>query len=89
LNNDLLWNSEKRKFKCDILDKDSEEEDENKEDFYAGKCRIFFQVNYLKQIPFIGLDPDYLEYLKSKKQKALDAERVMTEEQKQSKISSL
>ncbi len=50
---------------------------------------LFFQVNYLKKIPFIGLDPDYLEYLKSKKQKALDAERVMTEEQKQSKISSL
>jgi hypothetical protein len=44
LNNDLLWNSEKRKFKCDILDKDSEEEDENKEDFYAGKCRIIFKL---------------------------------------------
>jgi hypothetical protein len=37
LNNDVLWNHEKRKLKCDILDKDSEEEDENKEDFYARK----------------------------------------------------
>lgn len=35
---------------------------------------------------FIGLDPDYLEYLKSKKQKALEAERIMTEEQKQSML---
>jgi hypothetical protein len=65
LNNNPRWNNEKKKLKCDILDKDSEEE-ENKEDFYA------------------GLDPDYIEYLKSKKQKALDAERIMTEEQKQS-----
>ncbi len=33
---------------------------------------------------FIGLDSDYVEYLKSKKQKALEAESAMTEEQKQS-----
>lgn len=54
--------------KYDLLEKDSEEEEENKEDFYA------------------GLDADYLEYLKLKKQKALDAEKMMTDEQKQSKI---
>lgn len=30
------------------------------------------------------LDPDYIEYLKAKKQKALEAEQAMTDEQKQS-----
>ena len=39
----------------------------------------------LKMI-FLGLDPDYIEYLKSKKRKALDAERAMTDEQRQSTI---
>ena len=37
MDNDLLWKSEKRKHECDMLDKDSEGEEENKEDFYAGK----------------------------------------------------
>ncbi len=46
-----------------------------------------FIFNYGK-IGFIGLDPGYVEYLKSKKQKALEAERAMTDEQKQSKILS-
>ncbi|CAF3389619.1 unnamed protein product [Rotaria sp. Silwood1] len=64
LNTDLRWNSEKRKHQYDILDKDSEEED-NKEDLYA------------------GLDPDYIEFLKAKKQKALEAEQAMTSEQRQ------
>jgi len=63
--NDILLNNEQNKLKYDILDKDSEEEEENKEDFYA------------------GLDPDYVEYLKAKKQKALEAEKAMTDEQKQ------
>ncbi|CAF3314969.1 unnamed protein product [Rotaria socialis] len=63
-NENLPWNSEKRKNEYDLLDKDSEGED-NKEDFYS------------------GLDPDYVEFLKLKKQKALEAERVMTDEQKQ------
>lgn len=30
-----------------------------------------------------GVDPEYLEYLKMKKQKALEAEKAMTEEQRQ------
>ncbi len=37
LKNNLLWNNEKRKVTYDTLDKDSEEEEENKEEFYAGK----------------------------------------------------
>jgi len=38
----------------------------------------------INRVFFIGLDSDYVEYLKSKKQKALEAELAMTEEQKQS-----
>lgn len=34
-------------------------------------------------VSFLGLDPEYVEYLKMKKQKALEAERAMTDEQKQ------
>ena len=33
---------------------------------------------------FQGLDPDYVDFLKVKKQKALDAELAMTDEQKRS-----
>ena len=40
----------------------------------------------MNKIILLGLDPEYIEYLKSKKQKALDAEQAMTDEQKQSKI---
>lgn len=88
MKDDILWKDEKRKLQCDLLDKDSEGEEENKEDFYAGK-ETFFQFYFEDEHRHfcLGLDPDYIEYLKSKKQKALDAERVMTEEQKQSKIS--
>ena len=33
-----------------------------------------------------GLDPEYVEYLKLKKQKAVEAQTAMTVEQKQSRI---
>ncbi|CAF1326549.1 unnamed protein product [Adineta steineri] len=65
---DMRWDSEKKRLAYDILDKDSEaeeEEDGKKQDLYS------------------SLDPDYVEYLKTKKRKALEAERAMTEEQKQ------
>jgi len=43
---------------------------------------IFF---YLKQqINYLGLDADYVEYLKLKKQKELEAEQALTTEQRQS-----
>jgi hypothetical protein len=42
LKNNLLWNNEKRKVTYDTLDKDSEEEEENKEEFYAGKRNFYF-----------------------------------------------
>lgn len=48
--------------------------------FRSFKYRIFFR----RKLLCLGLDPDYLEYLKSKKQKALEAEQCMTDEQKQS-----
>jgi len=43
---------------------------------------IFF---YLKQqINYLGLDADYVEYLKLKKQKEFEAEQTLTTEQRQS-----
>ncbi|CAF0847975.1 unnamed protein product [Adineta ricciae] len=62
--NDCRWKREKRKLGNDLLEKDSEDDEDNRQDLYA------------------GLDSDYIEYLKAKKQKALDAEQAMTEEQK-------
>jgi len=48
-NNNILWNNEKPKLKYDILDKDSEEEEETKEDFYAGKFIFFIYIfDYFK-----------------------------------------
>ncbi len=44
--------------------------------------RILF--SNLKVINCLGLDADYVEYLKLKKQKELEAEQAMTAEQKQS-----
>lgn len=68
---DQLLNVDKRKNKCDLLDRNSEEEEEE-----GGNKEEFYA----------RLDPDYLEYLKSKKQKALEAEQAMTAEQKQSRV---
>lgn len=57
------FKSKKDEVNYDILDHDSEDE-EDKEELYA------------------GLDPDYVDFLKVKKQKALDAQLAMTDEQK-------
>lgn len=85
MKDELLWNEQKRKLQCDILDKDSEAEEDNKEEFYAGK-ETSTALNFITKIIPIGLDPEYMEYLKAKKQKALDAEQHMTDEQKQSTV---
>jgi len=44
--------------------------------------RILF--SNLKVINYLGLDADYVEYLKLKKQKEFEAEQAITAEQKQS-----
>ena len=86
MKDDLLWNEEKRKLQYDILDKDSEGEEENKEEFYAGN-ETSSPFEFVTTMISIGLDPDYIDYLKTKKQKALDAAQHMTDEQKQSTIT--
>lgn len=47
------------------------------------RSRFIFEQ---KSCFFLELDPDYVEFLKLKKQKALEAEKAMTDEQKQSKF---
>ena len=37
----------------------------------------------------LGLDPDYVEYLKSKRYKEMEAERRMTAEQRQSNVQTV
>ena len=85
----IRWNTQKKRFKYqknNRLDEDNDDEGQE-EDLYVGMFNIssdwfFYRINDICH--HLGLDPDYVEYLKLKRQKEFDDEQAVTAEQRQS-----
>lgn len=87
----IRWNTQKKQFKYQKKNRFTEvddEEQQHEEDLYAGMCNTSSSQSF-HQKKSLGLDPDYVEYLKEKRMKEFESEQALTTEQKQSEFLSI
>lgn len=83
----IRWNSDQRRFKYETKSRIIPDEEENEEDRYDGNFDwINCSIDKSKIRRFrLGLDPDYVAYLKARRQKEKEVQIATNAEQTKSK----